>query len=486
MKTRLFITLISFSFLGLLINGCGDNAPNPHGGISGGSGGGDMNYEQQALKMEQDDLAKLKMGKNPYTDQLENLDSNLPKDQAHGGVHGKDEPEKDPNEVIATVNGQNILRLELDRILDKARKRMNKSNLHLVEEKIINDLLTQAVLKQFIKKEGIQIGPNRIEQEIEKFRENIKKNPATQGKSLETLLEDQGGSLEELRVALDISFSIDEYLEKTIPDEDIEKYFTENISNFNGETVTASHILVDTKGVEDEAKLKEAKEKIDKIKEELDAGVDFVQLAKAHSDCPSAKAGGDLGVITSGEMVKEFTEVAFATEVNSISEPVKTQFGYHIIKVTDRQDGKDVKFEDIKDKVKVAYHNDKTLSLIQDLLKKADVKVLYTPTPYYAAKSSGGGHGGMNLPGGHGAVYGDHGNMKTSPDASSPHGGASPHGGSMPAGHGSGNPNPHAGMPMPGTSPHGGASSHGSSNPHGQMSSVEGGSVEQKFTLTND
>ena len=484
MKIRLFATLISFSFLSLLINGCGDNAPNPHGGIAGSSGGGDMNYEQQALKMEQDDLAKLNMGKNPYADQLENSDSDSPQGQVHGSVHGKVEQEKDPNEVIATVNGQNILRLELDRILDKAKKRMNKSNLHLVEEKIINDLITQAVLKQFIKKEGIQVSPNRIEQEINTFRENIKKNPDSKDKSLETLLEEQGGSLDELRVALDISFSIDEYLEKTISDEEIEKYFTENIGNFNGETVTASHILIDTKGVEDETKLKEAKEKIDKIKEELDGGADFVQLAKAYSDCPSAKTGGDLGVITSGEMVKEFTEVAFATEVNSISEPVKTQFGYHIIKVTDRQGGEDVKYEDVKDKVKIAQHNAKTLNLIQDLLKKSDVKVLYTPTPYYAAKSSGGGHGGMSMPGGHGAAYGDHGNMKTTPNASSPHGGASPHGGSMPADQG--NPNPHAGMPMPGASAHGGDSPHGGSNPHGQMSSVEGGSAEQKFTLTND
>ncbi len=483
MKIRLFITLISFSFLGFLINGCGDNTPNPHGGISGTGGGGDMNYEQQALKMEQDDLAKLNMGKNPYEDQLEDLDSKISEDQAHVKAHGKAEPKKDPNEVIATVNDQNILRLELDRILDKAKKRMNKSNLHLVEEKIINDLITQAVLKQFIKKEGIQISSDRIEQEIITFRENIKNNPDAKDKSLETLLEEQGGSLDELRVALDISFSIDEYMEKTISEEEIEKYFTENISNFNGKTVTASHILIDTKDVEDEAKLKEAKEKIDKIKEELDGGADFVQLAKAYSDCPSAKAGGDLGVITSGEMVKEFTDVAFATEVNSISGPVKTQFGYHIIKVTDKQGGKDVTFEDIKDKVKIAYHNEKTLNLIEDLLKKSDVKVLYTPTPYYAAKSSGSGHGGMNLPGGHGAVYGDHGNMKTTPNASSPHGGASPHGGSMPAGQG--NPSPHAGMPMPGTSPHGG-SPHDGSNPHGQMSSVEGGSAEQEFTLTND
>ncbi|MCP4264723.1 MAG: hypothetical protein GY777_03955 [Candidatus Brocadiaceae bacterium] len=486
MKIRLFMTLISFSFLSLLINGCGDNTPNPHGGIAGGGGGGgDMNFEQQALKMEQDDLAKLNMGKNPYAEQIENLDdSNVPQGQAHGSVHGKAEPKKDPNEVIATVNDQNILRLELDRILDKAKKRMNKSNLHLVEEKIINDLITQAVLKQFIKKEGIQVSPNRIEQEINTFRENIKKNPDSKDKSLETLLEEQGGSLDELRVALDISFSIDEYMEKTISEEEIEKYFRDNIGNFNGETVTASHILIDTKGVEDETKLKEAKEKIDMIKAELDGGTDFVQLAKAYSDCPSAKSGGDLGVITSGEMVKAFTDVAFATEVNSISEPVKTQFGYHIIKVTDRQGGTDIKFEDVKDKVKIAQHNEKTLNLIQDLLKNSDVEVLYTPTPYYATKSSGGGHGGMNLPGGHGAVYGDHGNMKTTPNASSPHGGASPHGGSMPSDQG--NPNPHAGMPMPGASPHGGDSPHGGSNPHGQMSSVEGGAVEQKFTLTND
>lgn len=470
MKIRLLITLISLSFSGLLINGCGDNTPNPHGGIGGGGGGGDMNFEQQALKAEQEDLAKLKLGKNPYADDV----SESASDSA-----------TDPNEVIATVNGENILRLELDRILDKAKRKMGKANLHIVEEKIINDLITQAVLKQFIKKENIQIDPGRIENEIDAFRENIKKNPQTKDKSLETLLEEQGGSLAELRVALDISFAIDDYMEKTIPAEEIEKYFTENTGNFNGETVTASHILIDTKGVKDEAKLKEAKEKADKIKKELDGGADFKQLAKAYSDCPSAKAGGNLGPIKRGEMVKEFTDVAYSTEVNGISGPVKTQFGYHIIKVTGKDEGKEVSFEEVKDKVKVALHNEKTLNLIQDLLKNSEVKVLYTPTPYYASTSSGGGHGGMgggghgsmmgSMPSGHGAVYGDHANMKTQ---TSPHGGASPHGGGMSAR--VGNPSPHAGMPMPGTSPHGG------SNPHGQMQSVEGGSIEQKFTLTND
>ena len=108
-----------------------------------------------------------------------------------------------------------------------------------------------------------------------------------------------------------------------------------------------------------------------------------------------------LGPIKKGEMVKGFTDVAYATEVNGISDPVKTQFGYHIIKVTGKDEGKDVKFEEVKDKVKIALHNEKTLNLIQDLREKSEVKVLYTPTPYYTATSSGGGHGGMGG-GGHG------------------------------------------------------------------------------------
>jgi len=116
------------------------------------------------------------------------------------------------------------------------------------------------------------------------------------------------------------------------------------------------------------------------------------------------------------------------------------------------------------------------LCLIQELKDKADVNVLYKPTPYV----SSGGHGGMSLPGGgHGAVYGGHGSV-TSGQGISPHGGASPHGGSMPTGQG--NPAPHAGMPMPGTSPHGGAPPHGSgSSPHGGPMS----STENPYALTN-
>ena len=87
--------------------------------------------------------------------------------------------------------------------------------------------------------------------------------------------------------------------------------------------VRASHILVKTEG--------EAQNILNQIK----TGSDFAELAKTHSECPSKRKGGDLGYFCRGQMVKEFEEAAFGMQRGQVSDPVQTQFGYHIIKVTD-------------------------------------------------------------------------------------------------------------------------------------------------------
>lgn len=91
-------------------------------------------------------------------------------------------------------------------------------------------------------------------------------------------------------------------------------------------TAQASHILVDTK------------EKCEKLKQKIADGEDFADIAKKHSSCPSGKQGGDLGEFGPGQMVKEFDEVVFSGEVNVVHGPVKTQFGYHLLKITSRTD----------------------------------------------------------------------------------------------------------------------------------------------------
>lgn len=72
------------------------------------------------------------------------------------------------------------------------------------------------------------------------------------------------------------------------------------------------------------------------LKEDIEAGADFATVAREHSECPSARRGGDLGEFSPGEMVREFDTVVFSAPLNVVQGPVKTQFGYHLIEVTRR------------------------------------------------------------------------------------------------------------------------------------------------------
>ena len=88
----------------------------------------------------------------------------------------------------------------------------------------------------------------------------------------------------------------------------------------------ARHILVDTE------------EKCNDLKQQIADGADFADVARDNSSCPSGKSGGDLGEFGPGQMVKEFDEVVFNNEVGVVHGPVKTQFGYHLLEITNRTD----------------------------------------------------------------------------------------------------------------------------------------------------
>ena len=87
---------------------------------------------------------------------------------------------------------------------------------------------------------------------------------------------------------------------------------------------SARHILVDTE------------EQCNELKAKIEAGADFADMAREFSNCPSGKQGGDLGEFGPGQMVKEFNDVVFSAEPNTVQGPVQTQFGYHLIEVTSR------------------------------------------------------------------------------------------------------------------------------------------------------
>ncbi|NML75929.1 peptidylprolyl isomerase [Rhizobium sp. S-51] len=131
------------------------------------------------------------------------------------------------------------------------------------------------------------------------------------------------------------------------------------------EEVRARHILVKT---EEEAKA---------IIADLDAGKDFVELAKEKSTDPNKSEGGDLGYFTKGRMVPEFEEAAFAMEKGSYSKvPTKTQFGFHVIKVEDKRDAAPPAYEQVGQQIRQLVMRDKYLAIIEKAKAEQKVEIL--------------------------------------------------------------------------------------------------------------
>ena len=134
-------------------------------------------------------------------------------------------------------------------------------------------------------------------------------------------------------------------------------------------TYTASHILVDDE------------QKANDIYDEIEEGLDFKEAAKKYSKDPSAASGGSLGTFPKGVMVKEFQDGLDSLEVGEISKPVKSQFGYHLIKLEDVNSVEDKPFEEVRDQVYQTYlmvkRQEKYLEKLNEISKDVEVKKYY-------------------------------------------------------------------------------------------------------------
>lgn len=255
--------------------------------------------------------------------------------------------------AVASVGSESIKKEELYSLLVKQ-----------YGDEALEALVTDKIIEMEAKKEKVTISDKEKEEELKNLKESYGGE-----EGFKAALEQSG--VTEAGIAEDIEkyLKTEKLLEPRIDlkEDEIKAYFDENKDQFaQQEQVKASHILV-----EDEATAKEVKSKLDK-------GEEFADLAKEYStDASNAESGGELGYFGKGEMEAAFEEAAFSLKANEISGPVKTDYGYHIIKVEDKKEAKEAVYEDSKEAAKKALFDERMQTEYYNWLeeKKEEYKI---------------------------------------------------------------------------------------------------------------
>lgn len=155
-------------------------------------------------------------------------------------------------------------------------------------------------------------------------------------------------------------------------DEDVEEFYNKNLNHFKTlEQIHASHILI-----RDKSDI--GREKLDAVIEALDSGRDFEELAREFSEDTSSEQGGDLGWLPRGQTVAKFEKVAFSLELDEISDPFETQFGWHIVRLHERQDARTQSLEEVSEQIAMMLlrerRNESYRLFLQDLKEKATIE----------------------------------------------------------------------------------------------------------------
>jgi len=308
------------------------------------------------------------------------------------------------SDAAAMVNGKPIPMAELQTAVRNVvlQNGMDDSQLDAFMTqfgpRILDQLIDGELLFQTAVKEGYGASPEAIDAAFAELSGRYETPEEFQAE-----MEKRGFEESTLRESINRQLSIQKYIQETIvpeavvPEDMVRKAYDENPQNFTTqEQVKASHILINSSESDPQEKkdaaLKKAKEVAALAKAK---GADFAALAREHSEGPSGPSGGDLGYFTRGRMVKPFEDAAFSLKVNEVSDPVLTQFGYHIIKVTDRKEASTVPFEEVQERLEQDLTNRMVSEMIgrklSELRKEAKIEVLYKPEPQAAPEGSSKG-----------------------------------------------------------------------------------------------
>ena len=311
---------------------------------------------------------------------------------------------KSGSDVLVTINGVDITQKQLDELLKPHLDRLAKQaanlppafleqQMKLLKDQALQEMIKMQLLDGEVKKANIVITDEEVTSEITRMAA-LQKPPATL-EEFKAKMEAYGYNYEQLKNQMQGMLGQQKLVAAKYPDEvkvteeDAKASYEQNKARYNvPEQVRASHILIkaelsDPNSDPNQAKAA-AKAKAEELLKKVKEGADFAALAKENSACPSAARGGDLDFFPKtgpGSMVPEFANAAFALEVGKISDVVETQYGFHIIKVTDRREASTTSFDQVKESLmnEVAQRKlrDLAMKCVEEL--RAQAKIVYPP-----------------------------------------------------------------------------------------------------------
>jgi peptidyl-prolyl cis-trans isomerase C len=299
--------------------------------------------------------------------------------------------------VAVTVNGVDInesqVEAQLKPQLAKVGAQLPPAFVEQYKNQLRGQVLEGMIVEQLL--DG-KVKENNIIVTEEEVLLHLEKAAAQQNLSLsdiKEMMEARGQSFDEAKQRIKKGMAYQKLMDTqwagkiNVTEDDAKKYYSENKSKFETpEQVRASHILIkpdtnDPNADPNQAKAK-AKAKAEDLLKQIKGGADFAELAKTNSgDTYSAVQGGDLGFFGRSQMVPAFERAAFALKAGQVSDVVETQFGYHIIKLTDYKDANTIPFEQAKDDIVKLLTQTKQADLAEEYITslKANANIVYPP-----------------------------------------------------------------------------------------------------------
>ena len=279
-------------------------------------------------------------------------------DEKKESSESMDTPMGDGAGYVATVNGVIIGEKELSQELAMLKQQMAGrvsaeqlgSMEPMLKQQAVANLVNRALLTEAAKNENIAISDDQVDAKYEEIRANFPDE-----ETFIAQLSRSNMTVDEFRVEVERGMKLEELVNIKTADisaptaEEAKEFYASNSDRFTTpERVRASHILITVAETDTEITREQKKAKIDDLHAQLVAGADLAALAMANSDCPSKDKGGDLGFFGRGQMVKPFEDAAYALDVGQISPVVETKFGYHVIKVTEKEEAGTTDFSEVE------------------------------------------------------------------------------------------------------------------------------------------